>query len=426
MSARMLVLMGSGETSPTMTKTHREVLAAVGSSGPAVLIDTPFGFQENATDITERALSYFKRSTGARVEVASFRSAEAGSFEKERFVTQVRQAGWIFSGPGSPTYALELWKNVGLGEVLGEKLVSGGAIVFSSAASLTLGSLSVPVYEIYKVGAPPAWREGLGVLAGIGLDVAVIPHYDNAEGGNHDTRYCYLGERRLAMMEAQMAPGQWILGIDEHTALVADLDSGEARVTGRSSVVVRVAGTERRLPAGSEFSLDDLVAWGNATAQPAGGRPGTGHSPHGSTEPEAVGTLEEALTKAAAEFDRAIECRQATIASKVVIELEEALRSWDADTEQSDAASRGRSLLRSMIIRLGQAAEMSSADPRNALGPIVTLALEMRDAAREDRRYGEADRIRDALTSAGVEIRDTPQGTEWHLDSGTASSAPQP
>ena len=35
-------------------------------------------------------------------------------------------------------------------------------------------------------------------MAEAGLDAVVIPHFDNAEGGNHDTRFCYLGERRLA------------------------------------------------------------------------------------------------------------------------------------------------------------------------------------------------------------------------------------
>ncbi|MCI3949505.1 MAG: hypothetical protein K0R11_1439, partial [Acidimicrobiales bacterium] len=38
---RLLAIMGSGETSPTMAKTHRELLARVGP--PAVLLDTPFG-----------------------------------------------------------------------------------------------------------------------------------------------------------------------------------------------------------------------------------------------------------------------------------------------------------------------------------------------------------------------------------------------
>ncbi len=88
----------------------------------------------------------------------------------------------------------------------------GGGVTFASAAALTLGRFTVPVYEIYKVGVEPCWLDGLDVLGPFGLNVAVIPHYDNAEGGHHDTRFCYLGERRLAMLEAEAArrrPRAW-------------------------------------------------------------------------------------------------------------------------------------------------------------------------------------------------------------------------
>jgi hypothetical protein len=45
-----------------------------------------------------------------------------------------------------------------------------------------------------------------------------IPHYGNAEGGTHDTRCCYMDERRLPTLEAQLADNTAILGVDEHTA----------------------------------------------------------------------------------------------------------------------------------------------------------------------------------------------------------------
>ncbi len=56
-------------------------------------------------------------------------------------------------------------------------------MVFASAAALTLGRWTVPVYEIYKVGEDPHWLEGLDLLSQTGIDGAVIPHFDNAEGG---------------------------------------------------------------------------------------------------------------------------------------------------------------------------------------------------------------------------------------------------
>ena len=38
---------------------------------------------------------------------------------------------------------------------------AGGTVTFASAASLTLGRKTIPVYEIYKVGEPPRWLDGL-------------------------------------------------------------------------------------------------------------------------------------------------------------------------------------------------------------------------------------------------------------------------
>ena len=88
-----------------------------------------------------------------------------------------------------------------------------------SAAALTLGSHTVPVYEVYKVGEDPRWVEGLDLLGQItGIRAAVVPHYDNAEGGTHDTRFCYLGEPRLAGLEAELPAEVGVLGVDEHTA----------------------------------------------------------------------------------------------------------------------------------------------------------------------------------------------------------------
>ena len=85
-------------------------------------------------------------------------------------------------------------------------LRNGGILTMASAAALTLGSVTIPVYEIYKVGEEPRWLEGLDLLgAATGLRAAVVPHYDNAEGGNHDTRFCYMGERRLRILRAAAA-----------------------------------------------------------------------------------------------------------------------------------------------------------------------------------------------------------------------------
>ena len=56
MTPRLLTIMGSGETAPTMVKVHRSVVEQLGP-GPVhgLLLDTPFGFQTNASEIAARA-----------------------------------------------------------------------------------------------------------------------------------------------------------------------------------------------------------------------------------------------------------------------------------------------------------------------------------------------------------------------------------
>ncbi len=120
--ARLLVIMGSGETSPTMSKVHRDLLDRVGP-GPAVMLDTPFGFQENADDISSKALAYFKGSVQRELTVASFRAAEGvDPLEYETTLARLREAVYVFAGPGSPSYALAQWSASQVPAVLAQKL----------------------------------------------------------------------------------------------------------------------------------------------------------------------------------------------------------------------------------------------------------------------------------------------------------------
>ena len=212
---RILAIMGSGETAPTMVQTHRHLAAMLGGSSRAVVIDTPSGFQENAPELARRAVEYFRRSVELDVEIAGLTRLDdrADPVDRERGLRRVADADWVFAGPGSPTYALRQWRDTPLPGLLADKLSDGGVVTFASAAALTLGRATVPVYEIYKAGEEPRWADGLGLLQGIGIDAVVIPHYDNAEGGNHDTRFCYLGERRLAMLESSLPDDAYVLGM---------------------------------------------------------------------------------------------------------------------------------------------------------------------------------------------------------------------
>ena len=422
---RLLAIMGSGETAPTMNGPHRAIFERLGPEVTAVLLDTPFGFQENAPILAEKAIEYFRDAIGREVVAAGLTRLDTGDVVAvERGVSRVRDAEWVFAGPGSPTFALGQWAGTPVPDALAEKLRSGGAVVFSSAAALTLGARTVPVYEIYKVGADPVWMPGLDVLSEIGLPVAVIPHYDNQEGGNHDTRFCYLGERRLAMLEPELPEGVFVLGVDEHTGVIMDLDADTAEIVGKGGVTLRRNGVSERIESGATVPIDVLRA-----GPVGGGREGAGSPPRSDDasasaladpDPAAVGpadTTPDSLAAATrareAAFGAAIDARDADGAVVAILQLETDIVEWSRDTLQSDDVDRARAALRSMIVRLGAAATEGLRDVRDVLGPVVEAALAARVAARSEKAFTVADAIRDELVNAGIEVRDTPDGVEW-------------
>ena len=408
--ARLLVIMGSGETSPTMSKVHRDLLDCVGP-GPAVMLDTPFGFQENADDISSKALAYFRGSVQRDLVVASFRAAEGvDPLAYETTLARLREAAYVFAGPGSPSYALAQWSASQVPAVLTQKLRAGGCVTFASAAACTLGPFALPVYEIYKVGDRLRWLEGMDLMAEAGLPAVVVPHFNNAEGGNHDTRYCYMGERRLSLLEAMLPDDVFILGVDEHTACILDLDAGTATAAGLGSVTVRRQGRMTALANGTTVPIAELTTAAAGEAAAAGApAPAVGSAPAGADPLTAdIDRFEQA-------FDVALRAGDAPAAVKVALELDDLLSDWANDTTQSDLMDRGRAGLRAMIVRLGEAAEVGLRDPRQAVGPFVEALLDARRQARAGGRWADADTLRDRLVAAGVEVRDTAEGTDWQL-----------
>jgi cyanophycinase-like exopeptidase len=413
MTARLLTIMGSGETAPTMAKVHRALIGRVGE--PAVLLDTPYGFQENADDISARAQEYFATSVGALITVASYRNASVDAATAGTAVARIRAAAYAVAGPGSPTYALAQWAGSPIPALLHDKLRAGGGVTFASAAALTLGIVTVPVYEIYKAGEPPAWRDGLNLLEqSTGLRAAVVPHYDNAEGGHHDTRFCYLGERRLAGLERELPAGAFVLGVDEHTAAVVDLDERTLAVVGLGSVSIRRQGASTVFGAGTTVGLDEIAATGAGRASAHGVAVPVSAAPPAMDQQHRSPLLADAARFEAA-FDAALEARDVPGMVSAVLELDRAIEAWSADTLQSDEPDRARAVLRSMIVRLGDVAVMGAREPRDVVAPYVDLLLAVRARARDARDFALSDTIRDGLAAAGVEVRDTPDGAAWLL-----------
>ncbi len=363
MHTGVLALLGSGETAPGMTKVHRALLARH-PEGTAINLDTSYGFQENVPQMTEKIAGYFEVSLHRTLDTVTFTNYETASpLERTIAKQRVREADYVFAGPGSPSYALKQWRPLDLVDDFISVLEHDGVLCFSSAATLTLGAFTAPIYEIYKVGDAPHWLKGLDLTARLGLNCVVIPHFDNHEGSNYDTRYCYLGERRLELLESQLPENVATLGIDEHTALLFDLGAGEARVIGRGNAYWRHHGTVITLTSQAPTPLSAL------RSQPVA--PRTRVLPTNDDSRSNNLTLAELVT-----------------------------RGGPAGTE---ALAR--------LVRLADGATTSTVDVTALIEEVVRI----RDSARGSKQFDTADRLRDALIVAGVAIADEPTGTRWSI-----------
>jgi hypothetical protein len=284
------------------------------------------------------------------------------------------------------------------------------------------------------VGQDVQRLDGLDVLSAIGINAAVIPHYDNAEGGNHDTRFCYLGETRLRMFEKMLDDDTYVLGIDEHTGLVIDLDAAVAKVVGNGTVTLRLREDSYIYESGSTIPLETLQ---NPWLLRTSASPGSSHqkdvgnsgetseaqpvqvgegSPQ-SVEPNSsqVGSLAYALQMHQQQFDDAMTARDADGAVRACLALEQAIHDWSADTLQGDIADKASAAVRSMISALGDAAIGGVRNPRDVVAPYVEAMLAIRATVRAEKRYDLSDVIRDAFVNIGIEVRDTATGVEWDL-----------
>jgi peptidase E len=371
-----------------MVTPHQQILASLGKLDrlKLTILDTPFGFQENADDLTEKLIDFFTQSVGATPKAISLRNTSVTGSALGEAVNSIRESDWLFAGPGSPSYALKVWHELGVSPHFDEVLVDG-TVVLASAAALTAGSHTIPVYEMYKVGDEPHWLPGLNLIERhTGMPAAIIPHYDNADGANHDTRFCYIGERRLRVMESLLPPEVFIIGVDEHTGIRFDLDQRTAHVFGRGTMTIRHHGESWTVSSGESATFEEIISHTGSTIVLGEPAPLFKVDPHKVEELLDAGKVSDAVD--------------------ALLNLDE----LDRDTET-------RAAVHSLVTRLGHIAASPKVDIMSVIGPYVDALLQARQAARAGGRWDDADAIRDQLMEMKVTIQDTKEGSSWEIES---------
>lgn len=407
-----IVLMGSGELTATMVEVHKEQIDRFGISAKAVFLDTPAGFQLNVDQITRRALDYFKTRVGCPMAVASLKSAEnSSSYEAETTYHQLREADYILIGPGSPTYAVRQLLATPVPGILADMVIKGGCLVAASAAALTMGRLTLPVYEIYKVGQDLHWVDGMDVLGSLGFNLVVVPHWNNAEGGNHDTRFCFMGQTRFDRLATMLPENVSIMGIDEHTACIINLASAEARVRGLGRVLLRHGDSEMIFEKGDRFPINVIKGKlsNNGQIRRAQGKP---QAPLANTI-DSGDRFWEKIHSLRKSFLDGIELGIPKMVVNALLELDSTLWHAQVDLENEEFISQGRETLRDLIVLLGPALKARLIDPVTILDPMVKEMIALRKIFRKNQQWESADAVRTSLERIGFIIEDTPEGVRW-------------
>jgi hypothetical protein len=166
-------------------------------------------------------------------------------------------------------------------------------------------------------------------------------------------------------MEDELPRDVSVLGVDEHTALILDLQADSLRVMGRSNGFWRRGDEAVVLENGSTTPLSELRS-------------------HQFTSARSPRSPEEQTTTSSEQ-----------LAQRILEGASDAVESLAQLVRRSEAGGEGR------------------IDPST----LIEAVLAAREKARAQGQYELADDLRDALVKASIDVHDGPAGSTWSLPS---------
>jgi hypothetical protein len=263
MTPGQIAFLGSGETSLAGGRIFETLARRLPAPPRVAVLETPAGFELNSASVAGRVADFLRtrlQNYSARVDVIPARKrGSAFSPDDPEILNPLLHANMIFMGPGSPTYAVRQLQGSLAWDILRARHCLGAALVFASAAAISVSAWVLPVYEIYKVGQNVHNLPGLNLFSGFGVPLSFIPHWNNAEGGaDLDTSRCFMGMERFQQWCGMLPADHTLVGLDEHTGLIIDFAKGECVVSGVSSVSLVRACDPEIYAAGKVFPLREL------------------------------------------------------------------------------------------------------------------------------------------------------------------------
>lgn len=260
-------MLGSGETSPNGLAVLRKYFQTTTEPQRVAILETPAGFQPNSAAVAADVAKAFEFSLSefiAHIDIVPARSRMDWPYSPDNpeTIAPMAEANCLFIGPGSPSYAVDQLAGTAAYATLLDRWQQGATLIFASAALLAMGAYTLPVYEIYKAGAPLHWLRGLGLLQEIAPDLVLLGHWNNTDGGaGLDTSCNYMGKERFGRLRTLLPSGARVLALDENTGVVIDPARRLLATVGKGTAHLMTA-AETTLERNSLYSLDGLEALG--------------------------------------------------------------------------------------------------------------------------------------------------------------------
>jgi cyanophycinase-like exopeptidase len=251
--------------SPTGRKIHQLLIEESQFHSPLSLgiLTTPSGFEVNAVNgWPERMGDFFRKGLAnwhphIQLIKALHRDGEYSTNNPE-VIAKIDMVDYLYCGAGSPGYTIKHLQNTLAWNKVIAANQNGTVLCLCSASATAVGKYTLPVYEIFKVGEDLFWYKGLDLFSAVGLNLTIIPHWNNQEGQDFDTTRCYMGEVRFAKLIQLLPPETVIIGIDQLTAAIFDCRMKHVRIIGLGMVHIIKNNCQISYKAGSIIPFTEL------------------------------------------------------------------------------------------------------------------------------------------------------------------------
>ncbi len=198
-----IALLGSGEYLETMEAVDRHLLAQTRRAVPATVVCVPAAAGAEGEASVERwmrmGVEHFTR-LGANVQAA--RIVDRASADDPRWAALIEAADLIYFSGGDPLYLYQTLTGTRAWAAMETAWARGATYAGCSAGAMILGAY-VPDVRSRDFGLFPAFNRIAHAF--------IMPHFDQLESFRPGA---------TAAIQSRLAEDEFMLGIDEHTALV--------------------------------------------------------------------------------------------------------------------------------------------------------------------------------------------------------------